>query len=324
MRGQTSPWLLLAPAVVFGVLLHRHDRVLRKRTARAARHRLLRAGDRTHRGPLDRHRRAGERFRDDITCTPTTWICSAAARFSSCCRWRQRLPGRKRSPRWLKAPAPADEIRARQAAVTELTGALDFSESLGRAALDVRTDVHTEPLLTWASSRRQLSPPWLAWVAGLFTAAVVGDHRLHRQSRRFDAAARCAGRPVAVHVAAAAAHRAGAAPGRRRHARPRHAGAPAVTHRSGIVRGAAAARPAAAACSVRRVRLRWIQPPAGPAPHQRASAAPFGVCTGSSRSTSGSTTTRSWCCRCRSSSARTSRGPSSHGAPGMAPPSANG
>ena len=75
---------------------------------------------------------------------------------------------------WLKAPAPADVIRARQTAVTELTGGLDFRESLGSAALDVRTDVHTEPLLAWANSPRQLSPLWLVWVARLFTAAVVG------------------------------------------------------------------------------------------------------------------------------------------------------
>jgi dsDNA-specific endonuclease/ATPase MutS2 len=62
---------------------------------------------------------------------------------------------------------------ARQAAVTELTDALDLRESLGRAAIDVRTDVHTAPLLTWAERPRQLSPVWLASVARVFTVAVV-------------------------------------------------------------------------------------------------------------------------------------------------------
>jgi len=74
---------------------------------------------------------------------------------------------------WLKAPAEAPEVVARQAAVTELTDALDLRESLGRAAIDVRTDVHTAPLLTWAERPRQLSPVWLASVARVFTVAVV-------------------------------------------------------------------------------------------------------------------------------------------------------
>ncbi|MGH9242311.1 MAG: MutS-related protein, partial [Vicinamibacterales bacterium] len=74
---------------------------------------------------------------------------------------------------WLKSPAAVDEVRARQDAVAELTAALDLRESLGRAALDVRADVHTEPLLRWAEHPRLLSPPWLAWGARLFTTVVV-------------------------------------------------------------------------------------------------------------------------------------------------------
>jgi hypothetical protein len=75
---------------------------------------------------------------------------------------------------WLKAPAAASEIVARQAAVAELTGALDLRESLGRAAIEVRKDVHTAPLLTWAERPRQLAPVWLASIARIFTIAVVG------------------------------------------------------------------------------------------------------------------------------------------------------
>src|SRR5687767_11199590 len=33
IRGNATPWLLAAPAVVFGALLHAHDRVLRRLTS---------------------------------------------------------------------------------------------------------------------------------------------------------------------------------------------------------------------------------------------------------------------------------------------------
>jgi MutS-like protein len=174
MRGQTSPWLLLAPAVVFGVLLHRHDRILRKRTS------ARRAINYYERGIARIEDRwigtgePGERFLDEHHLYANDLDLFGRGSLFELLSVAATAAGEETLASWLKAPAPADEIRARQAAVTELTGALDFRESLGSAALDVRTDVHTEPLLAWANQPRQLSPPWLVWVARLFTAAVIG------------------------------------------------------------------------------------------------------------------------------------------------------
>ena len=145
IRGQTSPWLLLAPAVVFGVLLHRHDRILRKRTvARRAiayyERGIARIEDRWI-GTGE----PGERFRDDHHLYANDLDLFGRGSLFELLSVAATPAGEETLASWLKAPAPADEIRARQTAVTELTGALDFRESLGSAALDVRTDVHTEP-----------------------------------------------------------------------------------------------------------------------------------------------------------------------------------
>ena len=174
VRGQTSPWLLLAPVVVFGVLLHHHDRVLRKRTT------ARRAITYYERGIARIEDRwigtgePGERFLDEHHLYANDLDLFGPGSLFELLSVAATPAGEETLAAWLKAPAPADVIRARQTAVTELTSALDFRESLGSAALDVRTDVHTEPLLAWATTPRQLSPLWLVWVARLFTAAVVG------------------------------------------------------------------------------------------------------------------------------------------------------
>jgi hypothetical protein len=174
VRGQTSPWLVLAPVVVFGVLLRRHDRILRKRTiARRAityyERGIARIEDRWI-GTGE----TGERFLDEHHLYANDLDLFGPGSLFELLSVAATPAGEETLAAWLKAPARADVIRARQTAVTELTGALDFRESLGSAALDVRTDVHTEPLLAWANSPKQLSPLWLVWVARLFTAAVVG------------------------------------------------------------------------------------------------------------------------------------------------------
>ena len=52
--------------------------------------------------------------------------------------------------RWLQAPAPADEVRARQQAVRELCGKLDLREDLAVLGEDFRAGVHPEALRAWS------------------------------------------------------------------------------------------------------------------------------------------------------------------------------
>ena len=173
LRSQASPWLLIAPALLFGVLLHLHDRVFRARTA------AQRAIAYYERGLARIEDRwvgtgePGEQFKDDSHLYANDLDLFGRASLFELLSVAATPAGEETLAGWLKAPAAASEILARQAAVTELTNALDLRESLGRAALDVRTDVHTEPLLTWAERPRQLAPAWLASVARLFTVAIV-------------------------------------------------------------------------------------------------------------------------------------------------------
>jgi hypothetical protein len=173
VRGGVSAWVLLAPALAFGYLLQRHDGVFRARTA------ARRAIDFYERGIARIEDRwigtgeTGERFRDDHHLYANDLDLFGSGSLFELLSIAATPAGEETLAAWLKHPADADDILARQAAVTELTPALDLREALARAALDVRADVHTQPLLTWAEQPRQLSPPWLAWIARLSTVAVV-------------------------------------------------------------------------------------------------------------------------------------------------------
>jgi hypothetical protein len=173
VRGQTSPWLLIAPTLLFGVLLHLHDRVFR---ARRSAQRAIAYYERGLARIEDRWvgtGEPGEQFKDDGHLYANDLDLFGPASLFELLSVASTPAGEETLAGWLKAPAAAAEIVARQAAVTELTDALDLRESLGRAAIDVRTDVHTAPLLTWAERPRQLFPVWLASVARTFTVAVV-------------------------------------------------------------------------------------------------------------------------------------------------------
>jgi hypothetical protein len=173
LRDQTSPWLLAAPVLLFGMLLHLHERVFRARTAAQ---RAITYYERGLARIEDRWAGTGEpgdQFKDDVHLYANDLDLFGRASLFELLSVAATPAGEETLARWLKAPAAASEIVARQTAVTELTGALDLRESLGRAAIEVRKDVHTAPLLTWAERSRQLAPVWLASIARLFTVAVV-------------------------------------------------------------------------------------------------------------------------------------------------------
>jgi hypothetical protein len=173
VRGDTSPWLIVAPAVVFAVLLQVHDWIFRHLTASR---RAIAYYERGLARLEDRWIGTGEpgdRFADDHHLYANDLDLFGRGSLFELLSVAATPAGEETLAAWLKSPAAADEVLARQNAVRELTGALDLRELLGRAALDVRADVHTAPLLQWAEHPRVLSPSWLVWVARLFTASVV-------------------------------------------------------------------------------------------------------------------------------------------------------
>jgi hypothetical protein len=174
-QDRVSYWALLLPLLVFGVLIHRHDRVIRRRDAAA---RAMAFYERGLARIEDRWAGTGEpgdRFRDDHHLYANDLdIFGSGSLFELLSIARTRA-GEDVLAAWLKAPATAQEIAARHAAIAELTPSLDLREALGRAGSEVRAGVHTSALLGWAEAPEILSPRWLRWIARLFTAAILAS-----------------------------------------------------------------------------------------------------------------------------------------------------
>ncbi|MBY0524952.1 MAG: hypothetical protein K2R98_16220 [Gemmataceae bacterium] len=62
---------------------------------------------------------------------------------------------------WLMAPAPAEEVRARQAAVAELAPRLDLREGLALRAAGVPPGVDLDGLIHWGTALPLSVPPWM-------------------------------------------------------------------------------------------------------------------------------------------------------------------
>ncbi|HET9401248.1 MAG TPA: hypothetical protein VFO34_09875, partial [Candidatus Acidoferrales bacterium] len=74
---------------------------------------------------------------------------------------------------WLLAPARAEQIRERQAAVEELRTQLDLREQIGVVGSELRPRIHPQKLIEWAESPRLLSSMWLRWVVAALALAVA-------------------------------------------------------------------------------------------------------------------------------------------------------
>jgi hypothetical protein len=171
--GALSAAWLLAPLVAFVALAVAHDRVFR------ARDRARRAVA-FHEAALDRIAGqfagkgvSGERFADpghpyaqdlDLFGTGSLFELLCAARTG---------PGEARLAGWLLGPAAAGEVRARQAAVRELSPRLDLREDLAVLGEDVRAGVEAEPLAAWGETR-PLLPRLALPAAGVLAALGVG------------------------------------------------------------------------------------------------------------------------------------------------------
>jgi hypothetical protein len=170
-----SGWVLLAPAVLFLVLVKRHDTIIRGRDAAARAVSFYERGLARIEDRWAGMGEPGERFRDDHHRYANDLDLFGRGSLFELLSIAQTRAGEETLAAWLLAAAPPDEIRARQQAVGELTDALDLRETLARAGADVRAQLHTESMLAWAESPRVLSPPWLRWIALGFTAACVSS-----------------------------------------------------------------------------------------------------------------------------------------------------
>ncbi|GEJ57020.1 MutS-related protein [Anaeromyxobacter diazotrophicus] len=172
-----SAWWLLAPGALFLALVVWHDRTLRRltraRRAVAFHQEGLARLDGSWAGRGD----GGERYAaDDHPYAKDLDLFGRGSVFELLCTARTR-PGADLLARWLLAPAPVAQVRARQGAAADLAPRLDLREDLAVLGGDARAELHPDRLAAWAELPRAL-PGWLALPAllagGVALAALVG------------------------------------------------------------------------------------------------------------------------------------------------------
>ena len=168
-----APAWLLAPGAAFLALVLWHDRI------RRARGRLRRAVA-FHEAALARveerwvgQGNAGARFAaEEHLAAADLDLFGHGSLFELLCAART-APGEARLAAWLREPAAAGEVRARQEAVASLAPRLDLREELALLGEDLRAEVDAPSLVRWAEA-----PPHLAgWTGpaatGLAAATVL-------------------------------------------------------------------------------------------------------------------------------------------------------
>jgi hypothetical protein len=170
-----GPLWIVPPIVAFLALLPFHDRVIRRREraeravafydrglARLA-HRFAGTGE-----PGERFRDPHHPYAEDLD------LFGAGSLYELLCAARTR-EGEERLASWLLAPAPPDEVRARQEAVAELRGRLDLREDLALLGEDVRAGLHAAPLRRWGEAPAVFAHPTVLCVfATLLSAQTLG------------------------------------------------------------------------------------------------------------------------------------------------------
>jgi hypothetical protein len=172
-RGLLSAWWLAAPAIVFAVLIQRHDRVIRARDAAGRAIAFYERGLARMEDRWTGTGEPGERFLDDHHLYANDLDLFGPASLFELLSIARTRAGEETLAAWLKTGAAPGEVRLRQDAVTELTGALDLREALALAGADVRAGVDGDALIAWASGARLLRRRWLRAIAAILTTSAI-------------------------------------------------------------------------------------------------------------------------------------------------------
>jgi hypothetical protein len=168
-----SWWLLLVPVAGFVALAVRHDQVIRARDRSASLVDFYDRGLGRIRDSWSGTGATGDRYRNDHHPYANDLDLFGHASLFQLLSLARTRTGEDTLAGWLTAAAPPATILERQAAVRELTDALDTREELslavGRSALSVDGDA----LAAWAEAPPLLAPPVMRWVSLAVTGLTV-------------------------------------------------------------------------------------------------------------------------------------------------------
>ncbi len=166
-------WVWL-PVLAFALLMGAHNRVLRRRDRARRAARFYQDGLHRLEGRWAGRGQGGETYADpDHPYADDLDLFGRGSLFELLCTARTAI-GRQTLAGWLKAPASAAEVRARQEAVAELRPRLDLREDLALLGEAVEAGVHPAALARWSGTPPVLaSQPARAAALGVSAATVA-------------------------------------------------------------------------------------------------------------------------------------------------------
>jgi hypothetical protein len=165
--------LVLIPVTAFVVLAVLHGRLIRQVTACSRAIRFYEQGQARLDGSWAGRGNTGERFLEPShPYARDLDLFGQASLFELLCTARTRA-GEEALARWLLAPATPEEVQARQAAVVDLSGRLDFRKSLAILGEDLALGVRPAELVAWGEAPAAFTPAMNSIAAFVFAAAWV-------------------------------------------------------------------------------------------------------------------------------------------------------
>jgi MutS domain V len=170
---QAVDLLLLIPATLFVVLAVVHGRLIRSIKLCSRRMKFYEQGLDRLNGNWAGRGYGGEHFLEPShPCARDLDLFGRGSVFELLCTARTHA-GEETLAKWLLAPAPPDEVRARQEATAELSQLLDFRESLSILGEDLALGIRPGELAAWGEAQTELPSGKVRVLTAVLAAAWV-------------------------------------------------------------------------------------------------------------------------------------------------------
>jgi hypothetical protein len=172
-RTPWAAWLMPAAVLAFIALAVAHDRVIRARDRSAALAAFYERGTARIEDRWIGTGSPGDRYRDERHCYANDLDLFGRGSLFELLSLARTRTGEDTLASWLTRAAPPDVVRERQAAVRELTPALDLREELSLAVGGSAAGVDAQALDRWAVAPPALAPEALRYLALALTTATI-------------------------------------------------------------------------------------------------------------------------------------------------------